>query len=457
MRYPALTYLSSMPEQIDALIHAKWVIPVMPDCRPLVNHSVAVKQGRIHGVIPTDECETRFNADRETRLLTHALIPGLINAHTHAAMTLFRGMANDLPLMEWLNDHIWPAEQRWADEEFVRLGTRLAMIEMLRSGTTCFNDMYFFPNVVADAAEALNIRTCVGLIVLDFPSAWAQDAEDYLRKGTRLHDELKEFELVTTAFAPHAPYTVSDGPLRKLRMLADEMELPIHMHVHETAFEMEEAVKRNGVRPLERLSRLDMLNHRLLAVHMTQLLPGEIDAIASAGIHVIHCPESNLKLASGLCPVAELIGAGINVALGTDGAASNNDLDMFGELRTAALLAKGVSGNPTSVPAHTALEMATINGARALGLEDVTGSITPGKAADLVAVDLGAPATTPVYDPVAQIVYAASRDQVTHVWVNGRSVVEDGHMSRIDENECLQEANRFSQRLASFDRERAPS
>ncbi|MDZ7841030.1 MAG: TRZ/ATZ family hydrolase [Gammaproteobacteria bacterium] len=443
-----------MPEQIDALIHARWVITVEPDCVPLADHSVAVHQGRILDVLPTPACRERYQADYETRLAAHhALIPGLVNAHTHAAMTLFRGMADDLPLMEWLTGHIWPAEQRWVDEEFVRLGTSLAAIEMLRSGTTCFSDMYFFPNVVADAADTLGIRACVGLIVLDFPTAWAADADDYLRKGTRLHDELKESELITTAFAPHAPYTVSDEPLRKLRMLADEMDIPVQMHVHETAHEVQEAVNHGGVRPLERLNGLDMLNHRLMAVHMTQLLPGEIEAVAAAGVHVIHCPESNLKLASGLCPVTDLIDAGINVALGTDGAASNNDLDMFGEMRSAALLAKGVSGSPTSVPAHTALAMATINGARALGLERITGSIEPGKAADLVAVDLNRPATTPVFDPVAQLVYAAGRDQVSHVWVNGRLMVEDGRMTRNDEDEYLREANRFGERLARFDHE----
>lgn len=443
-----------MLEQIDALIHARWVIPVEPDCAPLADHSVAVHQGRIHDVLPTPTCRERYRSDRETALAAHhALIPGLVNAHTHAAMSLFRGMADDLPLMEWLTGHIWPAEQRWVDEDFVRLGTSLAAIEMLRSGTTCFSDMYFFPNVVADAAETLGIRACVGLIVLDFPTAWAADADDYLRKGTRLHDELKESELITTAFAPHAPYTVSDEPLRKLRMLADEMDVPVQMHVHETAHEVQEAVNHGGVRPLERLNGLDMLNHRLMAVHMTQLLPGEIEAVAAAGVHVIHCPESNLKLASGLCPVADLIDAGINVALGTDGAASNNDLDMFGEMRSAALLAKGVSGSPTSVPAHTALAMATINGARAMGLERITGSIVPGKAADLVAVDLNRPATTPVFDPVAQLVYAAGRDQVSHVWVNGRILVEDGRMTRIDEDEYLREANRFGERLARFDHE----
>jgi len=441
-----------MPEQIDEVIHAGWVVPVEPDCRPLAEHSVAVHQGRIHDVLPTAQCGERYRAELETRLSPHhVLIPGLINAHTHGAMSLFRGMADDLPLMEWLNEHIWPAEQRWVDEEFVRLGTRMAAIEMLRSGTTCFADMYFFPNVVADAAESLGIRACVGLIVLDFPTPWAGDADDYLRKGTRLHDELKEAELISTAFAPHAPYTVSDEPLGKLRMLADEMDIPVQMHVHETAQEVDEAVSHGGVRPLERLDRLGLLTNRLMAVHMTQLLPGEIEAVAAAGVHVVHCPESNLKLASGLCPLADLIDAGVNVALGTDGAASNNDLDMLGEMRTAALLAKGVSGSPTSVPAHTALEMATLNGARAMGLEQVTGSIKPGKAADLAAIDLDHPATTPVYDPVAQLVYAASRDQVSHVWVNGRRLVAEGTLIRVDAQETMREAHRFSEQLARFD------
>jgi 5-methylthioadenosine/S-adenosylhomocysteine deaminase len=446
-----------MPEQVDALIHARWVIPVEPDCRPLDHHSTVVNDGRILALLPTAECAGRYEAARETHLDRHVLIPGLVNAHTHAAMTLFRGMADDLPLMEWLNQHIWPAEQRWVDDGFVRLGTRLAIIEMLRSGTTCFNDMYFFPDAVAEAAESLGIRACLGLIVLDFPTAWAQDAEDYLRKGTHLHDELKEFELITDAFAPHAPYTVSNEPLRKLRMLADEMNIPVHMHVHETAFEVAEAVKHNGVRPLERLSQLDLLSNRLLAVHMTQLLPAEIEAVAAAGVHVIHCPESNLKLASGMCPVADLMEAGVNVALGTDGAASNNDLDMFGEMRTAALLAKGLSGDPTALPAHAALEMATLNGARALGLDAVTGSLLPGKAADMVAVNLDAPATTPVYDPVAQLVYAAGRDQVSHVWVNGRPALDDGQLTRVDAAACMHEAKRFSERLGAFDKEQAES
>jgi len=440
-----------MPRQVDEVIHARWVVPVVPDCAPLERHSVAVDGGRVLDVLPTGTCDERYAARRETKLTGHVLTPGLVNAHTHASMSLFRGMADDLPLMEWLNNHIWPAEQRWVDDEFTRLGARLAMVEMLRSGTTCFNDMYFFPDVVADAAEALNIRACVGLIVLDFPTAWAQDADEYLRKGTQLHDTLKEFELVTTAFAPHAPYTVSDEPLRKLRVLADEMDIPVHMHVHETAHEVNEAVRHASIRPLERLSQLGLLNDRLMAVHMTQLLPSEIEAVAAAGAHVVHCPESNLKLASGLCPVAGLLAAGVNVALGSDGAASNNDLDMLGEMRTAALLAKGVRGDPTAVPAHTALEMATINGARALGLDDRIGSITPGKAADLIAVDLDRPATSPVYDPVAQLVYAASRDQVSHVWVNGRPVLEGGQPTRIDEQEILREARRFGDRLAAFD------
>lgn len=436
-----------MPEKVDLAIHPQWIIPVEPDCNPLLHHSVVINQGKIHQIVPTGEYSNQFESVNEHWLPHHVIMPGLVNAHTHAAMTLFRGMADDISLMQWLTQHIWPAEQYWVDEQFVRTGTRLALVEMLSSGTTCFNDMYFFPNIVADVAQSFNMRAAVGLIILDFPTAWGRDAEGYLRKGIALHDELKNLELVTTTFAPHAPYTVSDAPLKKIRVIADELDIPIHMHVHETEGEIGDAIKQQGLRPLERLSQLGLLNDRLLAVHMTQLHPEELDAVASSGVNVIHCPQSNLKLASGLCPVHELVNRGTNVALGTDGAASNNDLDMLAELQTAALLAKGVSKDPTALPAESALRMATINGAKALGLEELIGSITPGKCADIIAIDLNNPATTPVYDPVAQIVYAAGRDQVTHVWINGRCLMEDNNFLRINSEECVLEAHGYAQRI----------
>ena len=432
---------------VDLVIYADWIVPVDAAQSVITGHGIIVNGGRIFDIADAANCHERYDPHRVVRLPHHALVPGFVNAHTHAAMTLLRGFADDIPLHDWLNNYIWPTEQRWVCPDFIRAGTNLAIAEMIAGGTTCFNDMYFFPDVVATCAQQHRMRAAVGLIVLDFPSPWAQSAEEYLQRGTELHDELRHSPTVTTSFAPHAPYTVSDEPLTKLRILADELDLPVHMHVHETAAEVEESVSRYGLRPLERLSRLGLLTPRMQAVHMTQLLPGEIESISAMGINVVHCPESNLKLASGLCATAELLAAGINVALGTDGAASNNDLDMLGEMRTAALLAKGVSGDPTALPAYDALAMATINGARALGIDDITGSIEIGKSADLVAIDLSVPSCQPLYEPVAQIVYNASREQVTDVWVAGEPLLEDRQLITIDIDEVLSDARHWSDKL----------
>jgi 5-methylthioadenosine/S-adenosylhomocysteine deaminase len=425
--------------KVDTLLHARWVIPVEPAGAVFEHHSVAIHEGLIVDVLDSETARDRYQADIEHDFADHALIPGLINTHTHAAMSLMRGLADDLPLHDWLQRHIWPTEAAFVSESFVRDGVALAIAEMLRGGTTCFNDMYFFPEVAARVATQLGMRASIGLIVIDFPTVWAKNADEYIAKGLEVYDQHKGESLLSFAFAPHAPYTVSDAPLQRINTLANEVggSIPIHMHVHETATEVEESEAQNGQRPLERLNRLGLLSPLLLAVHMTQLTDAEIDAVAAAGAHVLHCPESNLKLASGFCPVARLMEAGVNVALGTDGAASNNDLDLFGEMRTAALLAKGVSGNAAALPADQVLRMATLNGARALGLDDRIGSLEPGKAADIVAVDLGALETQPLYDPVSQIVYAAGRDQVTDVWVAGRHLLKSRALTRIDENEML--------------------
>ncbi len=420
-------------QTIDTIINARWVIPVEPDGKTLDHHSISVHGGRIVEVLPTSDAAKKYRASETVDLPHHALIPGLVNAHTHAAMSLFRGLADDLPLMDWLNNHIWPAEAKWISPDFVRDGTELAIAEMLKSGTTCFSDMYFFPDVTARACADAGMRACIGLIMIDFPSAWAQNADEYLHKGLNLHDELRNSELITTAFAPHAPYTVSDGPFEKIRMYADELDIPVHMHVHETAHEVETSMAQRGVRPLTRLANLGLLGPRLIAVHMTQLLPVEIESLAQANVSVVHCPESNLKLASGFCPVHGLLKAKVNVALGTDGAASNNNLDMLEEMRIAALLGKGVSSDATAIPAHTALRMATHNGAKALGIEVHTGSLVAGKAADITAIDLSAISSQPVYDPVSQIVYTATRDQVSDVWVYGKRLLADHHLVTLDE------------------------
>jgi len=434
---------------VDTLIHARWIIPVEPESVTLEHHTLVIDSGRIIDLLPTDLAQKKYKGSSIEILKNHALLPGLINSHTHAAMTLLRGIADDLQLMDWLNNHIWPLEQKWMSEAFVRDGTDLAIAEMIRGGTTCFNDMYFFPDITAKQAVQHGIRASVGLIVFDFPTVWAENSDRYIEKGLALHDELRHQPLITTTFAPHAPYTVSDGPLQKIRTLSDQLDKPIHIHVHETLHEVEQAQQQNGKRPLQRLNELGLVNPSLMAVHATQLTDAEIALLAETGAHIVHCPESNLKLASGFCPVAKCIAAGINVALGTDGAASNNDLDLFGEMRTAALLGKAVAGDASAVPAMTALRMATINGAKALGLADETGSLSPGKAADVIAIDLDQLETRPLYCPVSQIVYAASRQQVTDVWVAGKRLLNQRQLTTINLVELMAKIAQWQQRLSS--------
>ena len=434
---------------VDTLIHARWIIPVEPESVTCEHHTLVIDSGKIIDLLPTDLAKQKYQGTSTENLENHALLPGLINCHTHAAMTLMRGIADDLPLMDWLQNHIWPLEQKWMSEAFVKDGTDLAIAEMILGGTTCFNDMYFFPEITAGQAIHHGIRAKVGLIVIDFPSVWAQNSDEYIEKGLALHEQLRLSDLCSTAFAPHAPYTVSDEPLQKIKTLADELELSIHIHVHETHHEVEQAQVQTGLRPLQRLQELGLVNPSLIAVHMTQLSDEEISLFAESGAHIVHCPESNLKLASGFCPVARCLAAGINVALGTDGAASNNDLDMFGEMRTAALLGKAVAGDASAVSAMTALRMATINGAKALGLDACCGSLGIGKAADVIAIDLNYLETQPLYCPVSQIVYAASRQQVTDVWVAGKRLLKQRQLTTININDLKAKIAEWQQRLSA--------
>jgi len=436
---------SSDIKHIDTLLHAKWIIPVDGIHRYLENHAIAIDEGRIIDILPSRQANDKYRASVNRGYDQHALIPGLINSHTHAAMNLFRGLADDLHLMEWLENHIWPAEAKHVNEAFVHTGTELAIAEMIRSGTTCFNDMYFFPDITARVAADVGIRASVGLILIDFPTVWANNSEEYIDKGLSVFDHYKGHDLVKTAFAPHAPYTVSDEPLKHIRTLADELELNIHMHVHETAFEVNEAEKNNGQRPLARLNDLGLLTASLQAVHMTQLLDDEINLLVSSGAHVIHCPISNMKLASGICPVTRLLKAGVNVALGTDSCSSNNTLDLFGEMHTAALLAKVSTMDATSLPADQVVQMATINGARALGIEEITGSLEIGKSADIVAVNFDTIETIPVFDPISHLVYCSSREHVTDVWVAGKQLLIDKVLNTIDEHQLIQDCRKISE------------
>ncbi|TDF81175.1 TRZ/ATZ family hydrolase [Pseudomonas sp. H9] len=431
---------------LDLLLLPTWLVPVEPAGVVLKDHALGVRDGQIVFVGPKTEAQ-RFVAS-ETRELPGCLLsPGLINAHGHAAMTLFRGLANDLPLMTWLEQHIWPAEGRWVDEDFVRDGTDLAIAEQIKGGITCFADMYFFPKIASERIHNSGIRAQIAVPLLDFPIPGARSTEEGLHLAVELFGDLRHHPRITVAMGPHAPYTISDDNLEKIRVIAEELDAPIHMHIHETAHEVEQSLATRGERPLARLARLGLLGPRLQAVHMTQVSDDDLALLVESNTSVVHCPESNLKLASGFCPVERLWQAGVNVAVGTDGAASNNDLDLLGETRTAALLAKAVAGSATALDAHRALRMATLNGARALGLEALTGTLEVGKAADLVAFDLSGLAQQPIYEPVSQLIYTSGRDCVKHVWVAGKQLLDERRLTRMDEQALHATACAWGQRI----------
>ncbi len=417
---------SDLPRPVDLVIEARWIVPVEPAEIVFENHSLVVDRGRILDLLPTVEADKRYTGNERLRLDDHVLIPGLVNLHTHAAMTLLRGYADDLPLMRWLQERIWPAEGRFVAPDFVHDGTLLACWEMLRGGITCFNDMYFFPADAARAALATGIRVALGITVLEFPSAYGLGPADYLDKGMRAREALRGEPTISFCLAPHAPYTVSDETFERIGAIARELDLPLHTHLHETVDEIAQSLKEHGIRPLERLERLGLLDERLIAVHAVHLDAREIAQLAERGCHVAHCPTSNMKLASGIAPVGKMLEHGIPVGLGTDGAASNNRLDLFQEMQHAALLTKAASGDAAALPAHVALRMATLEGARALGLSDKTGSLKIGKEADLCAVRIGDWIDQPCFDPVSHLVYVAGRENVSDVWVAGSRRVADG-------------------------------
>jgi 5-methylthioadenosine/S-adenosylhomocysteine deaminase len=435
-------------EAIDLLIDARWVIPVNPPGRVLEHHCVAVRDGRILDVLPAAQAQAAYRAAERVALPRHALIPGLVNLHAHASMALMRGYADDMALMPWLQDRIWPAEVKHVSPQFVYDGTLLACAEMLRAGITCFNEMYFFPGDAARAALDMGMRAALGLIVIDFPSAYAADADDYVAKGLAVRDGLREQPLLSFCMAPHAPYTVSDKSFSRLITLAEELDLPVHMHVHETLDEIGQSIAQHGVRPLERLHRLGLVGPNLIAVHAIHLTPEEIALLVQNGSSVAHCPSSNLKFANGFAPVARMLAEGVNIGLGTDGSASNNRLDLFQEMRQAALLAKAVSGDASALPARQALAMATLDGARALRLDHVIGSIERGKFADLTAVEFTAPDMLPCYDPISHLIYAAGRENVSHVWVAGRLLVEGRELKNRPKNDLEKLAVLWQNRLS---------
>jgi 5-methylthioadenosine/S-adenosylhomocysteine deaminase len=449
MTSPSPPDVSSDPSPaFDLAIDGGIVIPVRPARAVLDAHTVLVRDGRIEAVLPTADT-LALDVRERVELPGHLLMPGLVNLHTHAAMTLMRGLSDDLPLMRWLQEHIWPAEAKFVSDAFVEAGTRLACAEMLRGGVTCFNDMYFFPEAAARAVLEAGMRASLGMIAIEFPTAYATDAEDYLARGIATRDALRGEPLLSFCFAPHAPYTVSDATFARIRTYAQQLDTPIHVHLHETLQEIADSEAAFGMRPIERLDRLGLIGAETIAVHAVHLDDRDIETLARRGAHVAHCPSSNLKLASGFAPVTRLAAAGVNIGLGTDSAASNNRLDLFSELRLASLLAKAVSGSAEALPAFAAIEMATLGGARALGLDSRIGTLEPGKAADIIALDLSALELQPCYDPMSHLAYAAGREQVTDVWVAGQRCLKDRRPTRTDMDTLAADVSFWRSQLAA--------
>ena len=456
--------------QADLRINAKWIVPIENSSseadqdstnHTLIDHCILIKDGLILAIEKQADCQ--IQATETLNLGEHVLLPGWVNAHGHAAMSLFRGLADDLPLMTWLQEHIWPAEGQHVDESFVKEGTELAIGEMIQSGTTTFSDMYFYPQQSAEAALKAGIRAVCFTPVLDFPTNYAQNADEYIRKAVECNDRFNNLpmnehpiskqKLVQIGFGPHAPYTVSDEPLKEITMLADQLEMPVQIHLHETAFEVSESLEKFNKRPTQRLADLGFLTERVSCVHMTQIDDSDIAILQKTGASIIHCPESNLKLASGFCPISKLSEANITIGIGTDGAASNNDLDMFSETKTAALLAKGVSQDASSIPAIEALTMATLGGAKALGLDEITGSLLPGKAADIQAINLKSLSSQPVFDPISHLVYCAKSTQVSHVLVNGQYLLKEGKLTTLDEEKLIEQAKSWANKIQPADQQ----
>ena len=437
------------PTKIDLLLNCKWIIPIVPENQTLTDCAIAIDNGKIIGLLPQAEAARRFSAGKVQDLDHHIVMPGLVNSHGHAAMSLLRGYADDLPLRSWLENHIWPAEAKFLSEEFVRDGTRLSIAEMIRSGTTCFADMYFFDEAIATEVRNSGVRSQISFTVLDFPTPYGKNADDYIHKGLALRDNCKDQPLIKIACAPHAPYSVSDRALGILATYANELDMAIHIHCHESASEITESLQAYDCRPLERLEKLGLLLPQTQLVHMTQITEDDIALVRDHNCHIMHCPQSNLKLANGFCPVVKFIENEVNVALGTDSAASNNTLDLFSEIKSASLLAKAVSGDAASLDAHAALRMATINGAKALAWDNEIGSLESGKQADIIAVKIDSISQQPLYNPASQLIYTNSGSQVSHSWVAGKMLLENRKLCTINERSLIQTTEQWRKKIHS--------
>lgn len=433
---------------VRMLINARWIIPVVPSGRVFERCSLVVQGRDIIAILPWEEAARCYRAEQTINLYDHVLIPGLINAHGHAAMSLLRGYAEDLPSAQWQQERIGPTETRHLSPDFVADGTELAMVEMIKAGTTCFADLYPFPEEVAKKVHRAHIRAQIAFPVSAEPNAWARGSDECIEKGLALRDAYRGDELISVVFGAPAPASLDEPTIKKIAVLAQELDTGVHLHLHETAAEVADSVRQHGLRPSERLQQLGLLSEQTRCVHMTQVDDTDINLLQQTGAKVIHCPTSNLKLANGFCPLARLLAADITVALGTAGAASSNDLSLLEELHTAALLGKAVANDATALDAHTCLQMATLAGAQALGLDARTGSLEPGKAADIVALDLSATDCSPIYDPAVSLVHNNRAAQVTHVWMDGKALMLSGHLQTLNEREIRGKTEHWRTQLA---------
>ncbi len=431
------------------IVRTQYLITMNKKDEIIENGAVVVEEGRIKDIAEFTEILKKY---KEPSIPIYGnshsvLMPGFINTHTHAAMVLFRGIADDLPLKQWLTEHIWPREAKFLSPEFVYDGTLLASLEMLKSGTTTFNDMYFFTESIAEASKKLGIRAVIGQGVLDFPTASGKGADEYLKKAEEFIEKYGSDELITPAIAPHAIYTCSRETLLKSKELALKNSVPIHIHLSETFHEVEECIKEHGKRPVKYLDEIGFLEGKITAAHSVWLDDEEINIMAERGIGVSHCIESNLKLSSGIAPVARMIKKGVKVSMGTDGAASNNNLDLLEEISIAAKVQKGITADPTVLDVKTCMKMLTVWAAESLGIESETGSIEIGKKADMILLNLRKPHLQPVYDIYSTIIYSAKASDIEDVFVNGIPVILNGRHQFVDEDEIIDKALWWAERI----------
>lgn len=432
---------------VDTIIHAKWIYTGEIHSPILENHAVIIHEGKILDIVHTNNLKNTYASSKIQHFPKHIITPGLINAHTHIGMNYFRGLSDDRALMEWLTQYIFPAEKKWLSHDLVYDASLFAIAEMIRSGTTCFNDMFYFPLATAQAVEQSGIRAFMGMHFIDFPTNWTATLDETIDRCLEFYQQYKHHPHITPTLAPHAPYTISDETFLRVKDLSEKYHLKINLHLHETQDEIKQSLETYHCRPTQRLEKLGLLSPQLMAIHSVHLNHEDLELYQKYGVQMIHCPESNMKLASGIAPIIPCKQLGINVALGTDSVASNNDLDMFGEMRSAALLAKVSTLDPTSLNAAEAFEMATLNGAKVLGAEQKIGTLTQGKAADFIAIQLDNLETLPVYHPIAQIIYAASRHQVTDLWVSGNQLMKNRSLITLDEESIAEKARYWGNKI----------